>query len=292
VPGPFDTTTKYLVQTYPADWLAFLGLGGGPGGAASVEVMDASIATVSAEVDKVLKVGGAAPWLAHLEFQSSYDATIGQRLARYNMMLHARHDMPVASVLVLLRERADGPAAQGSYEIALPGGQPYLRFSYAVRRIWREPVGDLLAGALGTLPLAPLGEVELDALPDVIRVVDQRIGAEADHAEAARLRLVTYTLLGLGYPSGLVDQLMPGMRSMRDSSTYQAILEEGRAEGRVEGRVEEARALLLELGTRRFGPPDARASATLAAIDDHDRLHALAARLFDAADWSDLLSSQ
>ena len=25
VPGPFDTTTRYLVEAYPADWLSFLG---------------------------------------------------------------------------------------------------------------------------------------------------------------------------------------------------------------------------------------------------------------------------
>jgi hypothetical protein len=284
VPGPFDTTTTYLVQTYPGDWLAFLGLDDdGP-----IEIVDASIATVSAEVDKVVKVGGPSPWLAHLEFQSSYDTTIGQRLARYNTMLHARHDLPVASVLVLLRESADGPRAGGSYEIALPGGQPYLRFSYAVRRIWLEPVGDLLAGARGTLPVAPLGAIERDALPDVVRVVERRFAAEADVAEAGRLRLVTYTLLGLLYPSELVDQLMPGMRHMRDSSTYQAILEEGR----VEGQAEEARALLLELGTRRFGPPVEAVRAALSAIDDHRRLHALAGRLFDAASWSELLSGQ
>jgi hypothetical protein len=82
---------------------------------------------------------------------------------------------------------------------------------------------------------------------------------------------------------------------MRDSSTYQAILEEGRVEGRseglVKGRAEEAHALLLELGTRRFGPPDPIVSAALAAIDDHARLHALAARLLDVADWSEHLNS-
>jgi hypothetical protein len=26
VPGPFDTTLNYLIQSYPADWVSFLGL--------------------------------------------------------------------------------------------------------------------------------------------------------------------------------------------------------------------------------------------------------------------------
>jgi hypothetical protein len=67
VPGQFDTTTKFLVETYPADWMTFLGLG--PSG--PVEVIDADLSTVSAEVDKVVRVGKRSPWLAHLEFQST-----------------------------------------------------------------------------------------------------------------------------------------------------------------------------------------------------------------------------
>ena len=52
MPGPFDTTTKYLVETYPTDWITFVGLGGlsvpGP-----VQVVDANLSAVSAEVDKL-----------------------------------------------------------------------------------------------------------------------------------------------------------------------------------------------------------------------------------------------
>jgi hypothetical protein len=131
VPGPFDTTTKYLVQAYPADWLSFLGFAAtGP-----VEVVDANLSAVSAEVDKVVRLGGETPWLLHLEFQSSYDATMGERLVRYNTMLHLEYRLAVASILVLLRRSANGPAISGTYQVALPGEQPYLTFAYGVRRI-------------------------------------------------------------------------------------------------------------------------------------------------------------
>ena len=85
---------------------------------------------------------------------------------------------------------------------------------------------------------------------------------------------------------------MPGIRNMRDSSTYQAILVEGRVEGLAEGRLEEARALLLTLGQRRFGPPDQRTRETVRAMTDLARLHALAERLFDAASWDELLATR
>ena len=126
--------------------------------------------------------------------------------------------------------------------------------------------------------------------------MDQRFAEEASLAEANRLWVVTYALLGLQYPATVADQLMPGIRNMRDSSTYMAIVEEGlvrgRAEGRVEGRVEEARELLLTLGERRFGAPDERNRATLAAIGDHDRSHALVTRVLSAASWDELLASR
>jgi predicted transposase YdaD len=104
--------------------------------------------------------------------------------------------------------------------------------------------------------------------------------------------MMTYTLLGLRHTPDVVDQLMPGLEHMRDSSTYQAILDEGRAEGRTEGRTEGALEVLVEMGTRRFGPPDAQTQATLAAIDDHTQLRTLAARLLDTASWAELLAGE
>ena len=75
---------------------------------------------------------------------------------------------------------------------------------------------------------------------------------------------------------------------MRESDTYQAILEEGMAEG----RVMEARAFLLRLGRKRFGPPDAKAQAALESVADLSRLEAMADRLDEVSDWEQLLRSE
>jgi predicted transposase YdaD len=83
---------------------------------------------------------------------------------------------------------------------------------------------------------------------------------------------------------------------MKESSTYQAILAEGRtegrAEGRVEGRAEEARRLLRLLGDRRFGPPDARNRAAIESLTSVERLEQLTERLLDASGWDELLASE
>ncbi len=84
---------------------------------------------------------------------------------------------------------------------------------------------------------------------------------------------------------------------MKESSTYQAILEEGRTAGRLEGRLEgrsegavaEARKLLRLIGDDAFGPPDARTAMAIDRIDDLGRLEDLLKRLRTAGSWRELL---
>jgi predicted transposase YdaD len=82
---------------------------------------------------------------------------------------------------------------------------------------------------------------------------------------------------------------------MRESSTYQMILEEGRVEGRVEGevqgRIREARRIVIEQGTSKFGTPDASTAATLERLDDLDALHRLALGILRASTWQELLAT-
>jgi predicted transposase YdaD len=96
--------------------------------------------------------------------------------------------------------------------------------------------------------------------------------------------------MGLRYPRGLTDPLLPAIRNMRDSVTYQGILDEGRAEGEVIGRVAGERRLLLLFGAARLGEPDATTRARLEAISEIETLERLAGRLLTVSSWSELLT--
>ena len=72
---------------------------------------------------------------------------------------------------------------------------------------------------------------------------------------------------------------------MKVSTTYQLILKEGKAEG----KEEEAKQLLLRLGTKRFGPPSGHIEAELQKITSLERLEQLAERLLEAENWQELL---
>jgi predicted transposase YdaD len=128
------------------------------------------------------------------------------------------------------------------------------------------------------VPLAPLTNVpeSEEALRGLVRRMAERINAEPQ-PRAAKLWTATCLLMGLRFSEELAFQSLEGVQNMRESTTYQAILREGRQEGKVEGEQE----LLLRQGTKRFGEPDAATIAALEAIQDIDRLGALGERILD-----------
>ncbi|HLK59698.1 MAG TPA: DUF4351 domain-containing protein [Chthonomonadaceae bacterium] len=73
---------------------------------------------------------------------------------------------------------------------------------------------------------------------------------------------------------------------MKESDTYMAILEEGEAKGEIKGE----RNLLLLLGRKRLGEPDAAMLAALEAITSPKRLEQLGERLLDVESWAELLA--
>lgn len=292
----FDATLKALVQAHPEDWLAVLGeRPSGP-----VRVLTPDLSTVTAFADTVLEVGDD---LVHVDFQTGADAALPRRLLLYNALLHERYELPVHSAVVLLRRQADHSNLTGQVRYEARPGRGGLDFRFEVVRLWQVPAADLLAGGLGTLPLAPLGQLPPgqtpeEALPGVIQRLAERFEAEAP-AEAATLLTSTFVLLGLRLPRDRAATIFQGVRAMRESSTYQLILDEGRAEGlakgrmegRVEGRAEGARETLLRQGRVRFGPPDEPTRTALGAVADFERLERMSERIFVATDWRDLLAT-
>lgn len=281
-PRPFDITTRRLIEADPEGWLSWIGLSAdGP-----VRAIESDVSTVLAEVDKVLHVAGPQPWIAHIEVQSGHDPLLPIRLVQYHALLLRRHLRPVDSTVVLLRPSADGPELTGYFEQLGPRGTVTITLAYRVIRLWERPVDELLGGGIGILPLAPL-VVEPAQVPAVIEHMQERLDRAASVLEARELWSATLLLLGLRYDPDEARHLLRGVTGMRESSTYQAIL----AEGREEGRTEEARRLLIRLGSRKFGQPDAGTAAVLGRLNDLGALERLSDALFTATSWEQLLAA-
>jgi len=73
---------------------------------------------------------------------------------------------------------------------------------------------------------------------------------------------------------------------MKESSTYQAIVQEGL----VKGELKEARKLLVRLGSKPLGRPSTRTQAALEKIPDLGRLEALIERIGTVDSWQALLA--
>jgi hypothetical protein len=280
----FDVSAKELVWDDPAAWLERFAIG--PRG--PVEVIDSDITTLTASADKVLRVGGPDPYLVDLEPHSYHDTGLTRTLWFRQVALDYRHDLPVLTVLVLLCKEANSPSLTGTYERQLPDGWQTNRYNYRVVRLWQADPEPYLTAQVNLVPLAPLTNVpeSEEALRGLVQRMAERINAEPQ-PRAAKLWTATCLLMGLRFSEELAFQLLEGVQNMRESTTYQAILREGRQEGKVEGEQE----LLLRQGTKRFGEPDAATIAALEAIQDIDRLGALGERILDPniQDWNDLL---
>ncbi len=289
MPLPFDATLKDLVQIYAADWLAVLD----HPPSEPVEILTPDLSTLTAFTDIVFRTGDS---LLHLDFQSGPDPSLPRRVLLYNVLLHDGYGLPVHSVVILLRPRADRSDLTGTLSYAARPGRGRLDFAFEVIRLWQVPVDRLLASGLGTLPLAVLGQMPAgrtldEALPAVIARLMERIEAEAPTEQRPILLTAAYVLMGLRMSRERASGFFQGVRKMRDSDTYQAILDEGRAEGETKGRAEEARKLLLRLGRKHLGEPEATVEAAVRAITDLDRLELMAERVSEVASWQDLLQT-
>jgi predicted transposase YdaD len=282
MPLPFDATMKELGQDSPSDFLAALDVPP----TRPVALLNVDLSTVTTSTDLVFGLGDPPEEIVHVDFQSGPDADLHLNLLVFHALLYRRYRVPVHTIVLLLRPRARHPNLSGTLHYQPRPGRGKMDFGYQIVSVWDWPVEGVLTGPVGLLPLAPLCQlpegVSLEArLAGVIqRLVDRLLG-EASPERAKKLLTAAFVLTGLRIDRNVAQQLFQGVQGMRDSSTYQLILDEG--------RLEEARRLVIRLGRRPLGAPEPAALTLLQGITDVERLERMADRLTDVADWNELL---
>jgi predicted transposase YdaD len=208
----------------PLAWVRFLGLPGD-----SAELVDTDIAT-TAQADRLIRVTGEAiaPYLLHIEFQASPEVGKIDDAHYYHLTAKRKYKLRVKTVFVLLRNEADHPAFSGWHE------DDDTIFKYRVIRIWEHAPDVFLNGPISMLPLAVIARADREQMPEIIARARKRIGEADASVDESTLWLEMMLLLGLKYESTFINALLKGVRNMKESSTYQTILEEGKAEGKEE----------------------------------------------------------
>ncbi len=319
---PYDTVTRFLHALDPDSWPRVLGIE-----AKSIEICNVDLSTVNSQVDLLLLIDKL--WALHIENETSYKTTAGNRILEYSIFIGKALNVPVRSVLLLLRPEADGPGMTGVAERRLPNGKKYLDFQYEVVRIWKLPAEKLFKSSLGALPLAFIADIQAEGVLTLVKRAKIRLKRETDSKTASEIWTAISILLGLRYEREQVDYWLKGVREMEDSVTYQAIVEKGLAKGyergiergiekgleqgleqgiekglqkglqkglekgvligEKRGEAREARTILLKLGTDCFGEPMPRTLAQLNKIEDKSKLEHLIRRTRTVSSWTELL---
>lgn len=286
---PYDASLKHLLDQFGPDWVGWLGPRLGLPAGAAADPLDVDLSVVQAAADRVFRLRPPHTGLLHLEPQASWDGDLPDRLHLYHTLLHHRYDGPVYTVAVLLRREANSPGLTGVLSRRYPDGREYLRFEYAVIRVWTLPVEPLLTAGLGVAPLALLTDEAEGRLSELLTRIDRRCETEG-LPPGVRDGLLTagYLLLGMRYDEDTIHTAFTGVRGMKESVTYQAILREGRQEGRQEGQLEERRQSILAILSERFETVPPEVAARVNAATDLDRLAAAVRQAVRVADPNEL----
>ena len=203
----------------------------------------------------------------------------------YSSVLIHRHKLPVQSVMILLRPEADCPELSGHLQLKLSDGRVTHDFYYDVVRLWQIPVESLLQGEYATLPLAPLANMTLEQLPEVLSRIEKRVASEVGPGEAIDYHAATLSLMGLRYPKAMIAELMKGFPKMKVSVTYELILEEGIEQGKLSGALE----VILRLYRGRLGEPNPTVLDRLKAITSQSVVERMVDLYQKVETWDELL---
>lgn len=226
--------------------------------------------------------------MVHFEAFASWDPALLARAMNYNGALHRRHLLPVLTVLVVLRPKADHSSLTGEYRVEVPEFDCPHTLKYQVLRAWELDLETVLHGSLATLPLALLTDEAGPRLPEVLRRMEERLLSDAAPEERKDLWVDTFVLTGLRYQRESVAQLFRGIPAMRESDTYQMILEEGMEKGIEKGRLQEARRALLLVGPPRLGEPEPETLRRIESESQISQLEEWLRRAGQVESWSDL----
>jgi len=306
----YDSTLKTLLDDYAIDWIDWLAPRLGLPSTIDVEPLDVNLTTVQVEADKVFRLKHPATGLLHIEPQTGYDLTLPDRIQLYSLLLEREYGGPVYSVALLLRQRADTTTITGLIQRRYSNDQIYHEFRYHVIRVWELELEPLMTGPLGAIPLALLTNQALGRLPELVDRIDERLQSESV-GEAARRRLLTscYILAGMRYDGDDVHTAFARTMGMKESTTYQMILQEGREEGirtgiqtgmqtgiqtgiqtgLKTGLIAARQEALLDIIRERFGSVPELVEARIRATDDSAKLQAAIRQSVRVTDPNDIL---
>ena len=168
--------------------------------------------------------------LLHIEFQSTNDPTIGERLLGYNFEAKREHKLPVHSCVIYLKN--DGTVPESPLRWKLPNGREVLQFHYESVELGKLSTETLRRTSLkGLLPLLILTK------GGATREVVEEVISGLQVAEKKELLPITQLLASLVFTSELDREWITWRFNkmsdiLRETWAYQEIMKEGELRAR------------------------------------------------------------
>ena len=272
MPKPYDDAMKKLVGGNPQDFASWVLIGAQFG-----KQLPHELSVENIYADGLLQVLlDGKELLVHLEFQSSNDAYIRERLLEYNVLASRQYDyLPVYSCVVYLKNQGDVP--KSPFIRKLPTGEEVIRFHYRSIELGRITSEELLqTGLVGLLPLLPL--TQDGAQRDVVeQMITGLVSAEQTEA----------LWIGYALASKVLKDDLNWLRRrfamlgdiLRETPVYQEVLEEGLEKGLKEGELRAQRRTLIDIVQERFPDVIHLAKKQADAIEDPEVLRRLTVKM-------------
>jgi len=272
-----DNISKFLIEQYSTDFAAWL-LGEAIA-LTTINPTELNVEPIRADSVMLLQSRGI---ILHTEFQTVGNETIPFRMADYYLRLRRKFpEKNIQQVVIYLKRTSSDLVRQERYVTRA------MTHQFRVIRLWEQPVEVFLSNP-GLLPLAVLSRASAQVVQELEQITDPR--------EQSNLAAATSILAGLELKEQTIRQLM---RSpvMRESTMYQSILREGRAEGLeqgleeglIQGRTAGERAIVIKQLIRKLGSlsPEVTAKVNVLSLE---QLETLAEALLDFTSVGDLES--
>ena len=239
---PWDDSLKTFINENPQDFVSWL-----LEDAQFKKKLQTEFKTRTIRADGLLEaVQHGKDMLLQIEFQSTNDPTIGERLLEYSFEARRTHKLPVHSCVIYLRDV--GEVQQSPLRWTLPDDREVLWFNYQIIELAKIPTDELRQKDLkGLLPLLIL--TKDGATHEVVEEVINKLLA----AEQQELLPMVELLSSLIFTSGpdkdwILWRFNQMQNILRETWAYQEMTQEARKEGQLEG----LRRAILKIVQKRF----------------------------------------
>lgn len=269
--GKWDTSTKQLVGTNPADFIRWLLPGAEFTGVVEAKSLNLNNRDIEADNLYYFTLNGRA-CIIHIEFQSYYDGLMAKRMWKYNSLTTSMYDCPTDSFVIYLKRCK---VTEPYYDWIFPIGNTVHQFKFHVIKLWEIPLEVLKEAKLTVLlPLMVLarGGKHRKVVEDAITTI-QTVEGE----DTRELLSLIYVFASLVFAKEadrhwLKRRFRMFEDALKNSWAYQEIMQVGEQKER-QTELQGLRQLLENLVQARFPNNVNLAKERGSAIEEQSILH-------------------